>query len=331
MSSGLSFAESYFYNSASGWYENQADYSLVNAIVAKSNITQADVDKFKLVWLGQAQNFAAAGIGAAAVYKGGTTAYQALDMLGSYGPSSDNKFWWALAGAAGIGFGVYKTLYTRLETGILGQIKTYVDMCQNLDIYSYYYSAGDLHLLGTSQQNFQGEQYNSAWMPINAAWLASNIARKKGMDNLLEQGRAAIKLISQLEQTTVTKSLNSAITEILKRLDEKSNNYQLIAYAAQLEAQDRKRLVDQGAAAVKQELQLAQQKANVAVAQQTASALWWGKIVGVGTAMSNFVSKSLQTLVYVNDNKEKIAGGLLIGSAAVYGSLIWLQSKLTGN
>ena len=303
MSSGLSFAESYFYNSTSGWYENQADYSLVNAIVAKSNITQADVDKFKLVWLGGAQNPTAGAIGAAAVYAGGTVANQALDMLGSYGPSSDNKFWFALAGAAGIGFGAYKTLYTRLETGMLGQIKTYVDMCQNLDIYSYDYTPENLNLLGTSQQDFQGKSYNSIWMPINAAWVSSNIARKKGMDNLLEQGRAAIKLISQLEQTTVTKSLNSAITGILRRLDEKSKNYQLISGIAQLESQGRKRLVDQGAAVVKQELQLAQQKANVRVAEQSASALFWGKISMGATAWSNFWDKSINTLIKINNNK----------------------------
>ena len=330
-------AQVYTYNPASAWYETPADYSIVNAIRSKSDLSQADVDKYKLLRLGSLQNVTAGSLGVAATYAAGTKTYEGLDMLGSYGPSSDNKFWWALAGAAGIGFGVYKFLYPRIQAGVLNQITTFIDMCENLDVYNFSYSAADLNKLGTSQTNVSGASYNPKWLMTNAAWIAGArigdrkaIARKKALDNLLEQCTATIQLIAELrsvESPVDTNTLHNRATRIQSHLN---NNNQVITHAAQQEAQERAQQVAAGQAVVRQEIQLAQNRANVQVAQQQASALWYGKISLAVTAFSNFFDKSLKTLVYVNDNKEKIVGGLLIGSAAVYGSLIWLQSKLMG-
>jgi hypothetical protein len=167
-----------------------------------------------------------------------------------------------------------------------------------------------LGYLGTSQINRSGIAYNSTWNRINTAWTSNNIARKKGLDNLLEQCRAVIQLIAQLHSPE-TNNLSIKATGILVLLDEQSVNYKTIMTAAQLEAQERARKVAAGQAVVNQEIQLAQKKANVQVAQQQASALWYGKISLGVTAMSNFVDKSFKTLVYVNDKKYEIAGGVL--------------------
>lgn len=334
ISSGLSLAmrQSYSFNPVSGWYETPKDYSIVNAIKTKSDLSQSDVDKFKLISLGRFQDVAAIGIGSYATYKGGTGAYQALDMLGQYGPSGDNKFFWALAGAAGVGLGAYKFLYPRISAGVLQQVKTFINMCENLDVYNFRYERPEqLSYLGTSNVNKHGKAYDPAWRRINAAWSDTNIARKKGIDNLLEQCRATIQLIAQLESTAETKDLNDKARWILSFLDDNSVNYQTIAYAAKLEAQQRANQISAENVVIRGQIQLAQDRANVQVAQQQASALWYGKISLAATAMSNLVSNSLRALVYMNDNKEKIIGGGLIAAAAVYGSFNWLQSKLAGN
>ena len=150
-------------------------------------------------------------------------------------------------------------------------------MCENLDVYNFYYQTSkELVYLGTSQKNSFDIPYNSAWKTINAAWKTSNIARKKGIDNLSDQGEAAIKLISQLETTPETTKLNDRVIEILGRIDKYSTNYGTIEQAAIAEAQERARKVAAGQIKIQQELQLAQGKANVQVAQQQASALWYG-------------------------------------------------------
>ena len=78
-----------FFNvlSIQNYYDQPSDYLIVNQIHRKSYLTQTDVDKVKLVMLGQFQSVAAAGAGAYVAYKGGSGAYQLLDMLGTYGPS----------------------------------------------------------------------------------------------------------------------------------------------------------------------------------------------------------------------------------------------------
>lgn len=312
----------YTYNHASNWCETPADYSIVNAIKAKSDLSQADVDKFKLLFLGGLQNVAAAGIGSYAAYKAGEGTYGGLDMLGSYAPSDNNKFLWALAGAAGVGFGAYKLLYPRIEAGVLSQVKTFIDMCENLDIYNYRYrSFGDLASLGTHNDKYtdwtQKEKvlYNSAWSSTNAAWLTpNNIARLKALNNLLEQCRAAIGLIAELESrgnVATTQGLRDKANGILHLLNENNINYQTLMAKAQLEAQERKNDFLAGRLVVQQGLQLEQSKANVEATKEQVSASRYKKVSLASTALMNFVEKSFKTLVYVNDKKYEIAGGVL--------------------
>src|SRR5438128_12518356 len=64
----------------SAYYTDPSDYSVVNDIARKSHLTQYDVEKWKLVWLGSLQKVTAATIGGYSAYKAGQGAYQLADM-----------------------------------------------------------------------------------------------------------------------------------------------------------------------------------------------------------------------------------------------------------
>ena len=300
-------------------YGRVEDYSIVNAIKQKSNLTQDEVDKFKLVALGRFQEPAAALAGTYAVYKTSSKAYDLgrktegipkgifLELYfggGILGLLSDKRFW-AIAGAAGIGYGAYKVLYPRMEKGILDQVKMFIDICENLDIYNYDYSGQNyiyLSQIGTiGRKPNYGLAYNSVGLQVNAAWTnASNIARQKGIDNLLFQAGIANQLLSQIENTPDVQELRNQINVIIKHLN---NNKPTIDYFAQQEMQERMR-------SHTIQIQGAQQTAQLDLTRQQSSALWYGKISLAVTTLSNFWDKSLKTLVYINDNKTQIAGGM---------------------
>jgi hypothetical protein len=299
-------------------YENLDDYKIVNVILQNSNLTQSEVDKLKLIGFGRFQEAAAAVTGTYAVYKTGTGIYE----LGSKADNttkgtflepyfnegilsllSDKRFW-AVAGAVGAGYGAYKVLYSRLERGILDQVKTFADMCENLDVYNYYFGGSNpkpLSSMGIIGKKSNEIPYNAVGLKVNAVWTnTSSIARQKAIDNLLLQANIASQLLSQLENTTEVQQLRNRINTINTNLN---YNKSVIDYYAQQELQERVR-------SYSVHMQGAQQAANVNLAQQQASALWYGKISLAATALSNFAKNSLATVVYINDNKEKIAGGL---------------------
>jgi len=53
-----------------------------------------------------------------------------------------------------------------------------------------------------------------------------------------------------------------------------------------------------------------------------------GKISLAATAMQNFFSNGLKTLVYINDNKGKIAGGTVILVGSTYAAYACIKAKL---
>src|SRR5437899_2606475 len=67
----------------------EGEESIVSAIKANSNLTEADVNKYKLLWLGSAGNFAAFNVdtlgafiaGAAAAVGIGTKTYQGAELI----------------------------------------------------------------------------------------------------------------------------------------------------------------------------------------------------------------------------------------------------------
>ncbi len=309
--------------SGAQYYETPQDYSVVNAIKKRSNLTQSYVD-YNLLWLkfARLQDVAAAGIGGYASYKGGNKAYEllgdaitaekgsfthtALEALGAYAPTQDSKLWWALAGAAGVGYGAYKALYPRIARGALAKINAYADMCEKLEAVTTYWNSPELVAkIGTTAGN--------------SAWRASNVARLKGIENLIDQGDIAIKLLDQLAISTED-PLRKRITEILRRLD---LNKAIMEWYAQQDIAKRK-------ASRSQNIEGAQQAADLALKEEQASALKVGKWSLAITTLTNAFDRSMKSAVYLYENKEKIAGGIIVASAAIYGAFSYLQSKIFG-
>jgi hypothetical protein len=266
-------------------YNEPEDFAIVNAIRKISDLSKADVDRWKLLQLGGFQDVAAAGVGAAAIYKGGTTTYDLLGKLGEYGPTDSNKFWWALAGAVGAGVGAYKVLNPRLAGTMLSKIKVYVAMCSKF-------------IVATSK-NVNWEALGTTMG--NAMWArSSNIVRAHGIKELIDQAEFALLLLEELGSSE-TSQLMTQVGNFKQNL---MYNYAVIMPFA--EGELAKRIQSRGV-----NVQGAHQLAQLALTQQQTSAIKVGTISLGLTAARNFFQKTMESAVYIYENKEKIAGGVV--------------------
>src|SRR5689334_18931720 len=108
-----------------------SDDAVVDSIKAHSNLTQSDVDRWKFLWMGGAENLAAALVTGYGAKRAGVAAYQAAgkhadliknvfasqwmpQFLKSYEPSTNVQGWltgqwvWAGVGVTGVGIAAYK-------------------------------------------------------------------------------------------------------------------------------------------------------------------------------------------------------------------------------
>jgi len=289
------------------YYADPSDYSVVSAITKKSNITQYDVEKWKLVWLGSLQNIVATTAAGYSAYQLGQGAGQLASMaMTNLKITKDtglltHKWFWTAAGAASTGATLYNLLNPRLERGILQQVTAYADFCENLDVVKYWYSWETLGSMGTSVGN-------AAWATTN------NIARLKGVENLLMQAEYALGLLDQLEDKPVVRGLRARIAQIKQNL---TNNLGILQQATHYQLQERS-----------MHMEAAQKHAHLQLTQEQTSALRIGKVSLAATAMQNFVSQGLKTLAYINDNKTNIAGGAVIIVGSTYAACAYAKAKL---
>jgi|GEM_PF-5434434 len=186
-----------------------SDDAVVDSIKAYSNLTQADVDRWKLLWLGSAAGPTATIAGLYGMYKG----YQVgkyftpsqerlktifehdiyLKIIRGYRPSqtlqdlATSNWTWAGASMIGAGVAAYKILRPRVQEGLLEKIKDYVALCERLAV---------------TQRGYANEQQfkNALNQPGNTVWVVSGaFAQKYGIENLIEQANVALLLIDQLE------------------------------------------------------------------------------------------------------------------------------------
>ena len=301
--------------SATNFYADPKDEDVVNAIKKISDISEKDVKRFKLVGLGSLQKPVAGMLGAAAASAGGYGVYKAHEKvtnllsestlaqyLGRLAPTSNNKIWWALAGAVSLGAGAYKVLYPRLKQAILAKVNRYVEFCESLDIYKYVYSnMTELNQLGTTSGQ--------------SVWIASNIARFQGLQNLIEQCNHATALLDQLENTEEVKVLRNRLIRIKINL---GNNINLLQWASQLEWQQRVQYANMNIQGAQQQAQLQATKAQEGALKAGKWALWvqTAKTVIVGT-------KDAITFLY--DQKVPMAVAIVTAMAYMAGSK--LQSE----
>jgi hypothetical protein len=200
---------------------------------------------------------------------------------------------WALAGAAGVGFGAYKVLNPRLEKGMLAQVQTFADMCTK-------FAVATQHLTHQGQWQALGSQ------PGESMWAqSSHIAREKGIADLQEQARVALRLLDQLQGSKTAAKLVMQLRAQIGQYQANLNaNHALLEPYAKIEFNNR-------VAGMNVHMQGAQQVAQRKLTQEQASALWYGKVSLAFTAAGNFAKNTLKTLTYMYDNSGKIAGGIV--------------------
>lgn len=321
---------------SASFYDDPSDYKVINAIKRISNLTESDATRITLRWLGKLQDYAAGTTGMFAAFWGGMQAHEFGDwvetgLVGTpekpaeagllktylsanlFNVISDKRFW-AIAGVIGAAGVSYKVLEPRLARGIIDRVRTFVEMCENLDVYNFDYAQypGGLASMGSGTANSQGQPYASQWLGANAAWAASNIAREKGIANLIAQANIAMELLTKVESTDDVKNLRARIGTIKTYL---ANNQPTIQWAAQQEKNQRS-----------QNLAYEQQAAQLDLTKDTKKTGWYARVYLATTTLGNLVQGTLKTLTYIADNKEKIVTGAVTTALALY----WVKAQLTG-
>jgi hypothetical protein len=235
-----------------------SDKNVVKAIHKVTHVTDKDIEKWKLLWLGKENAdmpidddtgesvMAAAGKKVLDVAQSfqlepepgtsliDTFIYERIikkiaDWLRRYGPAISgkrqdqdivsNSWLWAFLGASKTGPIAYKLLYPRAEREILDKVKRYADYGESLDVCRFVYqSEQSLNTIGNSAGN--------------DAWKASNRARLKGVLDLIEQGHIALQLLGYLKDSQEKKQLKNRVTMITIRLQ---NNVLILKMVAEKE------------------------------------------------------------------------------------------------
>lgn len=188
----------------------EGDDSIVNAIKYYSNLTGADVNQWKLLWLGDigtAATVVLSGTGALATgLKGYELAPQYAgrikDMLQrEAGPSQETMAWvtspgiWALAGALGTGVITYKILYPRILEGVMAKVQQFINVCESLR------NAGVNTNFTIVSFMFDDVKSLKSYLPSD--WSVSDFALYKGLNNLAYQAKCASTLLNQVGSDNV--------------------------------------------------------------------------------------------------------------------------------
>ena len=109
----------------------------MNAIKQYSNLTEADVNQYKLLWLGGLGTAGAFVLGAASTIGAGVGAYQQAGLVQGITFESTpswmtNALVLAGLGSVGAGYVSYKLLYPRIRAGVLNKVQRFIDVCEAL-------------------------------------------------------------------------------------------------------------------------------------------------------------------------------------------------------
>ena len=191
-----------FYSSyASAMYQyTDEDMVIVDEITQQSDITESDVAKYKLLFLGGFAPLTALGSSGYASYRAGRALYENPEYIAKvtgpldkwvsedYKPSESlqnilsNKILWAGVASGGVMYGMYPVLYSRTKEGIIEKLKKFDMVCKKLAIAKLAFN------------NVQQLEEN-----IDPSWHVGNpIAWCAALDNLVAQGGRAQRLLNQL-------------------------------------------------------------------------------------------------------------------------------------
>jgi len=182
------------------------DMAIVDEITQQSNITESDVNKYKLLFLRGFAPLAAIGSTGYAAFKAGQTFYseptgpelisKITGTIGQYVPADyqayipsestqailKNNVLWAGVAAGGVALAMFPVLYSRTKEGIVSKIQKFDAMCHELPVATIRYP--DVVQLEAA--------FDPSWRIGNPiAWCAV-------FDNLVAQGGRAQKLLNQM-------------------------------------------------------------------------------------------------------------------------------------
>lgn len=287
--------------------------SIVNAIKQYSDLTEADVNQYKLLWLGSLGTTGAFLAGAASTIGAGVKAYQQAGAVQAITPERvpswmTNALVLAGLGSTGAGYMSYKLLYPRIREGVLSKVQKFIDVCETLYLDSPADSTGTIYSIVT--YNFGLGYHNQlgmlqAYLPTH--WPVNDgVAVYNALDNLAKQGQRAQALLNQIR--TSDDELNN-MKEVVKTYSANlSANAKL--YEPMINAEYRKRRA----------------AAELAGIEAGTSLMKAKTIETYGTMVTSTVKNAWKGLNFLYENKQYVMGAAAsIGLMSAYN---YVKSKL---
>lgn len=320
--------------------EKDRDDYIVDKIKEQSNLSQADVDKWKFVGLGLLANPIALGMTALPMYIMGSFGFQTAktypnlienafsnSYLTTYTPSSSiqesimSPWSWASGGAVLAGLVAYRTIYPRMYNAVLNKVKNYVTVCDRYEV---------------AKQNPQSVSLLRSTMSVpygSGIWASNNIiAIYRGVELLRYQGQKALELLDTLNNTDEEKQLREKIAG--KQSSEMQQSFGFINYLDANKAliendpsfkkalKDAYLTVEMIRNDIASQHKLAQQAANVKATQAGTGLIHAATVKTYWSVAKDFLSTSANVVKYLFENRGMIMGG--IGATAIGA---YLQSR----
>ena len=309
------------------------DDAIVSAIKQYSDLTEADLNQYKLLWLGRLGTYGSFLVGVASAVGAGVGSYQQAGTIQTVTPERvpswmTNPVVLAGLGSLGAGYMSYRTLYPRLRPGVLAKVQKFLDVCEaiNNDTLQDPNDNKKFTIVNYSFQNVF--QLKKSYLP--QSWLsASDIAVYNALANLEQQGQVAQALLAQigLEDDSEIKKKHTLIGNYTNNLSYNKNLYGLFTtvqekkneqqYKQQEERKKREELLKEQ----RENVELALLQGKAAAKKQETGLLQAKKMRTYGEMAANSVRNTMSALNSIYQNREKIGyysflllGGLGLGS-----------------
>lgn len=281
--------------------------SIVDAIKKNSNLTDADVNQYKLLWLGGLGTAGAFLAGAASTVGAGVKAYQYSGAVQAIAqervPSWMTNALLAGLGSTGAGYISYRMLYPRIRAGIIAKVQKFLDVCDALHQDSPADQKGTIFSIVSF--DFYKAQYAlsvlQAYLP--RLWpKRDDLAVYSALDNLAKQGERAQTLLNQIGTDPEVNEMREVVNTYSANL---SGNVKL--YGSIISDENKQNLKKQ---------------------------LGEAKLAGIQAGTSLMKAKTLKTygtmlwngLNFLYEHKQMITGAL--ASAGVISAYSYMKAKL---
>ncbi len=286
--------------------------SIVNAIKQYSDLTEADVNQYKLLWLGSLGTAGAFVLGAASTIGAGVGAYQQAGLVQGITFESTpswmkNALVLAGLGSVGTGYVSYKLLYPRIRAGVLNKVQRFIDVCEALYGDSPADITGTVYSVVTYNFEYRNLSMLRSYLPKH--WPAGDdVAVYNALDNLAKQGRLAQALLNQIR--TSDDEVN-AMKEVVKTYsDNLSANLKL--YEPMIDVAYRKK----------------REAAELAGIEVGTTLMKAKTIETYGTMVTSTFNNAWKGLNFLYENQQYIMGA--VGSIGLISAYSYVKSKLLG-